>query len=122
MTPEVKIGMITLDFHNRDNLYKRVDMRVDQMMEEGLLDEVSALYRSGILKKGTTAAQAIGYKEIISYLDGECSLSEAVELLKLSTRRYAKRQMKWFSSNNYVRWIDADRSGSVRQLSLACGV
>ena len=88
--------MITLDFHNRDNLYKRVDLRVDQMIEDGLVDEVRELYSSGSLKKGTTAAAAIGYKEIISYLDGEMSLDEAIELIKMSSRRYAKRQLTWF--------------------------
>ena len=108
-TPDVKVGMITLDFHNRDNLYKRVDLRVDQMMEEGLLDEVTALYKGGILKKGTTAAQAIGYKEIISYIDGESTLSEAVEFLKLSTRRYAKRQLTWFRHNTDAMRLYVDR-------------
>ena len=108
-TPDVKVGMITLDFHNRDNLYKRVDLRVDQMMDEGLLDEVTALYKGGILKKGTTAAQAIGYKEIISYIDGESTLSEAVEFLKLSTRRYAKRQLTWFRHNTDAMRLYVDR-------------
>lgn len=108
-SPDVRVGMITLDFHDRDNLYKRVDMRVDQMMEEGLLDEVSALYEGGILKKGTTAAQAIGYKEIISYIDGERTLGEAVEFLKLSTRRYAKRQLTWFRHNTDAKRLFIDR-------------
>ena len=84
-------------------------MRVDQMMEEGLIDEVSSLYSSGVLKKGTTAAQAIGYKEIISYLDGECSLDEAVDFLKLSTRRYAKRQLTWFRHNEDAKRLFVDR-------------
>ena len=114
-TPDVKVGMITLDFHNRDNLYGRVDLRVDQMMEEGLLDEVTALYKGGILKKGTTAAQAIGYKEIISYIDGESTLSEAVEFLKLSTRRYAKRQLTWFRHNTDAMRLYVDREdGSMK--------
>ena len=107
--PDVDVGMITLDFHNRDNLYGRVDLRVDMMMEEGLLDEVRALYEGGILVKGTTAAQAIGYKEIISYLDGECSLEESIELLKLSSRRYAKRQLTWFRHNEGAKRLYIDR-------------
>ena len=107
--PDVDVGMITLDFHNRDNLYARVDLRVDMMMEEGLLDEVKALYEGGILVKGTTAAQAIGYKEIISYLDGECSLEESIELLKLSSRRYAKRQLTWFRHNEGAKRLYIDR-------------
>lgn len=107
--PDVKVGMITLDFHNRDNLYERVDLRVDQMMEEGLLDEVKTLYHGGILVKNTTAAQAIGYKEIISYLDGECTLEEAVDFLKMSTRRYAKRQLTWFRHNEGAKRLYIDR-------------
>ena len=107
--PDIKVGMITLDFHNRDNLYERVDLRVDQMMEEGLLDEVKTLYHGGILVKNTTAAQAIGYKEIISYLDGECTLEEAVDFLKMSTRRYAKRQLTWFRHNEGAKRLYIDR-------------
>ena len=109
VTPDLEVGMITLDFHNRDNLYSRVDMRVDQMIDEGLLDEVKSLYDSGILVENTTAAQAIGYKEIKLYLDGECSLDEAVELLKLSTRRYAKRQLTWFRHNKDAKRLYIDR-------------
>ena len=109
VTPDLEVGMITLDFHNRDNLYSRVDMRVDQMIDEGLLDEVKSLYDSGILVENTTAAQAIGYKEIKLYLDGKCSLDEAVELLKLSTRRYAKRQLTWFRHNKDAKRLYIDR-------------
>jgi tRNA dimethylallyltransferase len=109
--PEVEVGMITLDFHNRYNLYARVDYRVDLMVKEGLIEEVRALYEGGILRKGTTAAQAIGYKEIISYLDGECTLAEAIDLLKLSSRRYAKRQLTWFRHNEGAVRLYADREG-----------
>jgi tRNA dimethylallyltransferase len=91
--PDIDINMITLDFHNRDLLYSRVDLRVDQMMEEGLLSEVKSLWERGMLVPETTAAQAIGYKEIVEYLEGKCSLAEAVEKIKLSSRRYAKRQL-----------------------------
>lgn len=111
--PDVTVGMITLDFHNRDNLYDRVNLRVDQMMDEGLVAEVEGLYRDGILKKDTTAAQAIGYKEIISYLDGECTLDDAVELLKLSSRRYAKRQLTWFRHNEDAVRLFIDREDGV---------
>lgn len=108
-SPDVSIGMITLDFHNRDNLYRRVDLRVDQMMEEGLLSEVSSLLSQGLLIENTTAAQAIGYKELILYLEGKCTLDEAVELLKLSTRRYAKRQLTWFRHNQDAKRLYVDR-------------
>ncbi len=93
---EIEIEMITLDFHNRENLYRRADTRVSQMLDMGLLCEVKSLYEKGMLKENSTAAQAIGYKEIISYIKGEVSLDEAIETIKLSTRRYAKRQLTWF--------------------------
>ena len=92
---EIFVGMITLDFHNRETLYERVDRRVDIMMEEGLLSEVEGLWKRGLLSDGT-AAQAIGYKEIVEYLEGKCTLPEAIEKIKLSSRRYAKRQLTWF--------------------------
>lgn len=94
--PDISVKMITLDFHCRETLYERVNRRVDIMMEEGLLSEVKALYEGGMLKPETTAAQAIGYKEIVQYLEGKCTLEEAVEEIKLSSRRYAKRQLTWF--------------------------
>ena len=94
--PDARVFMITLDFHDRENLYRRVGARVDAMMEEGLLSEVEALYRAGLLRPEYTSAQAIGYKEMIGCLEGKCTLPEAVEQIKLSTRRYAKRQLTWF--------------------------
>lgn len=105
---EISVGMITLDFHNRDNLYARVDLRVDEMVREGLVEEVKSLYDGGLLIPNTTAAQAIGYKEIVTYLKGECSLGDAVELIKLSTRRYAKRQLTWFRHNEGARRLYVD--------------
>jgi tRNA dimethylallyltransferase len=115
-SPDISIGMITLDFHDRENLYGRVDARVDIMMREGLLDEVSSLYGSDALSKGSTAAQAIGYKEIIRYLDGEISLAEAVELIKLGTRRYAKRQLTWFRHNEAMRLYVDTEDGRMRDI------
>lgn len=107
--PDVRVGMITLDFHNRDNLYERVDKRVDEMMRGGLLSEVSSLYSRGLLLENTTAAQAIGYKELLSYISGESTLDEAVAQLKLSTRRYAKRQLTWFRHNEGAKRLYVDR-------------
>ena len=106
--PDAEIFMLTLDFHDRENLYSRVNERVDAMMSEGLVDEVSELYREGLLRPEYTSAQAIGYKEIISYLEGKCTLDEAVEAIKLSTRRYAKRQLTWFRHEKNARVIYAD--------------
>ena len=113
--PDIRVDMITLDFHDRDVLYKRVDERVDIMMREGLLDEVRALYDSGRLRDDSTAAQAIGYKEIIKYLRGEISLSDAVEEIKLGTRRYAKRQLTWFRHNDAKRLYIDGEDGRLRR-------
>jgi len=89
----------------RSFLYDRINKRVDQMMEEGLLDEVRHLLSLGI-SPTSTALQAIGYKELISYIHGESSLEEAVELLKRNSRRYAKRQLTWFRRMKEVKWFD----------------
>jgi len=112
--PEVDIKMITIDFHLRENLYARVDSRVDIMMKEGLLSEVEALYRGGLLRDDTTAAQAIGYKEIVAYLRGQCSLDEAVEEIKLASRRYAKRQLTWFRREEAVRVFADSEDGEMK--------
>ena len=96
VAPDIEIGLITLDFHNRDNLYQRIDERVDIMMREGLLDEVRGLYNDGLLLPEFTSSQAIGYKEIVAYLEEKCTLDEAIAEIKLSSRRYAKRQLTWF--------------------------
>ncbi len=113
VTPDISVGMITLDFHNRDNLYSRIDARVDAMMEEGLLGEVRALYEEGLLDDGTTASQAIGYKELIPYLRGDKSLDDCIDDLKQSSRRYAKRQLTWFRSKADAVRIYLDTDGGV---------
>ncbi len=111
---EVFVGMITIDFLDRELLYRRVDERVDIMMGEGLLNEVEGLYRAGLLSSGTAAA-AIGYKELVEYIEGRCTLDEAVDSLKLATRRYAKRQLTWFRHEKGARVIYADRpDGSLK--------
>ena len=113
--PEISIRMLTLDFHNRETLYGRVNLRVDMMMEEGLLDEVRSLYDRGMLVPETTAAQAIGYKEIVEHLEGKCTLDEAVEKIKLSSRRYAKRQLTWFRHEDDAKTLFVDREdGSMK--------
>ena len=88
-------------------LYERIDARVDLMMEQGLLDEVRALVARG-LGDALTAQQAIGYKELIDHLNGSISLAEAVELIKMRSRRYAKRQLSWFRRDERITWIDMD--------------
>ncbi len=98
--PPFDILVICLAYHNRETLYERINSRVDKMIEQGLISEVRSLYTSGELRSDTTAAQAIGYKELTAYLQGTMTLDEAVELIKLSSRRYAKRQLTWFSHVN----------------------
>jgi tRNA dimethylallyltransferase len=109
--------VIGLRYTDRALLYERIDRRVDGMLREGLLDEVRTLQEAGLFERSPTAAQAIGYKELLGYLRGECTMDDAVEQLKQATRRYAKRQMTWFRGRQYVRWIDADDGrGQVRPL------
>lgn len=92
---------------NREELYRRIDDRVDAMIELGLVKEVKHLLEMG-LQRDTTAAQAIGYKEVFQYLDGQLSLDEAIELIKRGSRRYAKRQLSWFRRDARYRWIEVD--------------
>ncbi len=96
---------IGLGYENRDILYERIDLRVDEMIRSGLLDEAKSLYEKGLLAPDTTAGQAIGYKELLPFLLSECSLEEAIEALKLDTRHYAKRQMTWFCAKKNINWI-----------------
>ncbi len=105
---DISVGMITLDFHDREILYRRVDTRVEKMLDEGLLSEVKSLYSSGMLDGKSTASQAIGYKELVGYVRGEETLDSAVEALKLASRRYAKRQLTWFRHNEGARRLYVD--------------
>ena len=98
--------VIGLRYVDRQMLYDRINRRVDIMISEGLFEETEALMREGVFEKNSTAAQAIGYKEILPYLKGDTTLDAAVDTLKMATRRYAKRQLTWFSAKEYVRWID----------------
>ena len=90
---------------DRKTLYSRIDKRVDQMMEEGLLQEVKDLEKLNI-PKTATSMQSLGYREIIGYLNGEYDLDRAVYLIKLNTRHFAKRQLTWFRREKDVIWID----------------
>ena len=90
----------------REILYDRINRRVDEMMRHGLVDEVKNLLSHG-LTKGSTAMQALGYKEIVQALDGEISMNEAVDSIKQGSRHYAKRQLTWFRRDDRVHWIDA---------------
>lgn len=95
----VRIG---LGFRNRQTLYDRIDKRVDNMMEEGLLEEARDVLNS---KSGKTARQAIGYKELLPYFMGEATLEDAVDKIKQETRHYAKRQLTWFRRSKDIHWL-----------------
>lgn len=90
---------------DREKLYERINQRVDQMMEEGLLEEVKRLKDMGYTRN-LVSMQGLGYKEILAYLDGECSLLDAVYMIKRDTRHFAKRQITWFKRERQVIWLD----------------
>lgn len=102
--PEYDFIIIGLN-PERSYMYERIDKRVDEMIENGLVDEVKSLNNTGMLE-GKTSSAGIGYKEIKEYLIGEISLETAIEKIKLGTRHYAKRQMTWFRKTENVNWID----------------
>lgn len=93
---------------NRDRLYRRINDRVDDMFRQGLVDEVKGLVDTGAAD-AITSKQAIGYKEIIEYLEGRCTLEEAVDLIKQRSRRYAKRQLSWCRRDGRTIWLDMDQ-------------
>lgn len=92
---------------NREVLYERINLRVDLMFEQGLVDEVRGLMDQG-LGDALTSMQAIGYKEIIDAFNGMMSMDEARELIKMRSRRYAKRQLSWFKRDDRIVWFDMD--------------
>ena len=93
----IKIGLN----REREELYHRINLRVDQMMTDGLLDEVQSLQS----KRTNNALNTVGYKEMFTYLDGAWSLEEAVERIKGNTRRYARKQLTWFKRDEEMRWF-----------------
>ena len=102
--PRYRPVWIGLDYLDRAVLYRRIDLRVDLMLQAGLLDEIRALLAIGV-SPAATAMQAIGYKEFFGALDGSCTLEEAAALCKQRSRNYAKRQLTWFRRNPEIRWL-----------------
>ena len=98
-----KIIKIALD-RPREELYNRINLRVDQMIDEGLIEEARALY----CHKGLNALNTVGYKEIFEYLDNKCTIEEAIERIKGNTRKYARKQLTWFKRDPNVKWLNAD--------------
>lgn len=99
----------------RERLYQRINKRVDQMVEEGLVDEVRELKEQGY-HLGLTSMQAIGYKEIMSYLEGDITRDEAIHLIKRGTRKYAKRQLSWFRRLSEIHWFDVTAEGYMEEI------
>ena len=95
---------IGLDFAERSELYHRIDLRVSIMLEMGLIQEIQDLLASGIPEK-CTAMQAIGYKEFVAALNGECTIDEAADQVRMFSRRYAKRQLTWLRRNPNIHWL-----------------
>ncbi len=108
---------LTMD---RARLYARIDARVDAMMRAGLLEEVRGLMDAGAAD-ALTSRQAIGYKELIDALEGRCTIGEAVDLIKLRSRRYAKRQLSWFRRDPRITWLDMDVLDAARLIVDALG-
>lgn len=115
VVPAVMFGLAVAP----DLLARRIDRRVDNMVERGLADEVKRLLNAGF-REGVCAPQAIGYKEVVRAFDGDCSFEEAVEDIKTATRRYAKRQRTWFRKDTRIEWLDADDASPDELAELIC--
>ena len=108
-----------LDFEDRADLYARIDRRVGLMLEAGLMEEIQGLLASGIPPRAT-AMQAIGYKEFVDALEGRCTLEQAADQVRQSSRRYAKRQLTWFRRNSAMHWLTrTPETGMAEILSMA---
>ncbi len=109
-TREYDATVLGIAYNNREALYDRINKRVDIMINNGLVDEVKILAAISALRPGTTAAQAIGYKELLSHVLDNTPLCDAIESIKRETRRYAKRQMTWFRRNSEIYWLYPDKT------------
>jgi len=105
-------------YMEREKLYERIDRRVEEMLEEGLVEEVKGLLDSG-LRNDLDALLTLGYQEVIVYLDGNCSLAEMIENVKRNTRRYAKRQLTWFRNQLQADWIDMEKVQHITDVARA---
>lgn len=108
--PDFKSLVIGITYEDREKLYERINLRVDLMLENGLLEEAQKNFES---RNNKGAFQAIGHKELYGYINGESSFEDATELLKRQTRRYAKRQLTWFRRDDRINWIYADKCDNV---------
>ena len=113
--PKYRPVWFALEDESRQDLYGRIDRRVDIMLEQGLVEEIQNLLASGIPSK-CTAMQAIGYKEFIAALDGQCTIEEAADEVKKSSRHYAKRQLTWFRRNPNMIWLRRAKGEATREI------
>ena len=108
---------LALEDENRADLYSRINSRVDRMLSDGLLDEIRNLLEMGISEKAT-AMQAIGYKEFVAALNGECTVGQAAEQVRQASRHYAKRQLTWFRRNPSIHWLRRSPGGDIHEIVL----
>ncbi len=110
--PPYDAVVLGLRYSDRSILYDRIDRRVDEMLKQGLVEEVRALTDT----YSSTSCQAIGYKELFDYLEGKSTLEGAAEKIKQATRNYAKRQMTWFNSKSYITWIEVGAGATFKDI------
>lgn len=109
--------ILGLNYENRQTLYDRIDLRVDEMVKAGLVEEARQLWQESGMK---TAANAIGYKELIPYFEGKAQLDDCIALIKQETRHYAKRQLTWFRRNERIEWIMVDGFNKKNEILEKC--
>ena len=109
--------IIGLNYENRQTLYDRIDRRVDEMVKAGLVEEARQLWQESGMR---TAANAIGYKELIPYFEGRAELEDCISLIKQETRHYAKRQLTWFRKNGRIEWFFLDRFNKNNEILEKC--
>ena len=102
---------------DREVLYTRIEQRIDKMIKDGLVDEVTDILNDGY-DKNLNSLNTVGYKEIISYLEKDINLSRAIELIKRNTRRYAKRQLTWFKADQRIKWFNVSSQDDIDDLTL----
>jgi tRNA dimethylallyltransferase len=109
--------IIGLDYEDRNVLYQRIEQRVDEMVQQGLVEEAHAVWKQGALQ---TASNAIGYKELIPYFTGDAALEACIAEIKLQTRHYAKRQLTWFRKNKQIKWITIGNFHNLKKIQENC--
>lgn len=109
--------ILGLNFEDRQKLYDRIDLRVDEMVKAGLVEEARQLWQERGMK---TAANAIGYKELIPYFEGEAELEDCIATIKQETRHYAKRQLTWFRKNGRIEWLFLDKFNKKNEILEKC--